>query len=183
MAELDRLINLLHKANATAWRIETRAGVKKGSFEGETTDETIEAFEERYSSLFPDTYVLKYRDKNKTNEKGQDSETFVIRKHEEFNRTATPQNSPKMDSEMTKYLLEIAQKLGKIETDFDYMKRDYTELKDTVKTLSLQMSKVYDDLTDDDKSNDKSALEKLGEMANHLPKIAEGMKSFRDLKA
>lgn len=182
MAELERLVKLLQTSKATAWRIETRAGVKKGSFEGETTDETIEAFEERYSSLFPDTYVLKYRDKTKTNEKGQDSETFVIKKNEEYNRPQTP-TLPKMDGEFTKYLLEVAQKLGKIETEFEYMKRDYSELKETVKTLSSQMLKVYDELTDEDKTNDKSALEKLGEMANHLPKIAEGMKSFRDLKA
>ena len=56
MNELERLLRLLRSANANTYRIETRSGVKKASFEGETVDETLEAFED--VRLTDDTYDL-----------------------------------------------------------------------------------------------------------------------------
>lgn len=183
MNELERLLRLLRSANANTYRIETRSGVKKASFEGETVDETLEAFEERFEHLHPDTYLVKYRDRTKTNEKGQDSEMFVIRKNQEFEASIrTPQTAPKMDSQLLQYFMEFSQKLGKMETELEYLKKTNEKLERVVEDMSKKLNSVYEDLTDEDPKNDKSAIDKLGDIMMQAPKLAEGIKSFRDLK-
>ncbi len=185
MNELERLLRLLRSANANTYRIETRSGVAKARFEGDTVDETLQAFEERFEHLFPDTYIVKYRDRSKTNEKGQESETFVIRKNdsETTNRTSQiAQNAPKMDSQLLQYFMEFSQKLGKMETELEYLKKTNDKLERVVEDMSKKLNSVYEDLTDEDPKNDKSAIDKLGDIMMQAPKLAEGIKSFRDLK-
>ncbi len=181
MNELDRLLRLLRSSNANTYRIENRAGVKKASYEGETVDETLQAFEERFEHLHPDTYIVKYRDRNKTNEKGQDSEMFVIRKNQDFESLKPIHQTNKMDNELMKYFMEFSQKVGKMETEIDYLKKHNEQLQTTLNVMSKKLDSVYEDLTDDDPKNDKSAIDKLGEIMLQAPKLAEGLKSFRDL--
>lgn len=182
MNELERLLRLLRSANANTYRIETRSGVKKASFEGESVDETLEAFEERFEHLHPDTYLVKYRDRTKTNEKGQDSEMFVIRKNQDFEASKPTQTAPKMDSQLLQYLMDLSQKVGKMETELEYLKKTNDKLEIVVEGMSKKLNSVYEDLTDEDPKNDKSAIDKLGDIMMQAPKLAEGIKSFRDLR-
>lgn len=168
--ELERLSRLIKLSSATIWRIETRGGVKKGSYEGSTVDEALEALEKRYNDLAPDTYVLKYRTA-KTNEKGQDSEVFIVSK----STKDTPINTTsQMDSSTLLMLMQLVQTQSEMKVSMEYMKRDIDELKGNLK-------EIYEELTDDDPKNDKSAISKLGELVEQAPKIANGIKSFKDL--
>lgn len=169
--ELERLSRLIKLSSATIWRIETRGGTKKGSYEGDTVEETLEALEKRYKDLAPDTYILKYRTA-KTNEKGQDSEVFVVSKNSKDTQSITPNSQ--MDSATLMMLMQLVQAQSEMKINMEYMKRDIDELKGKLK-------EVYEELTDDDPKNDKSAISKLGELVEQAPKIANGIKSFKEI--
>jgi len=168
--EFERLARLMRMANATIWRIETRGGSKRGSSESESVDEAVETLQKRYEELSPDTYVLKYRS-TKTNEKGQDSEVFTIPKSQSNNQSTTPTMN---DQNLMLHLMQLSQSLGKLEAEQNYIRRDIDDLKS-------QLKEVYTMLTDDDTSNDKTAIEKLGDLVKQVPDIANGIKSFREL--
>lgn len=168
--DFERLERLLRSSKATIWRIENNSGVKKGSYEGETTEDAIQALRDRYNDLSAGNYVLKYR-KASTNEKGQDSENFVVPRGGK--ESSNYQSSNNMgDSLQT--LLQIVQQQAEMKVEMTYMRKELDQLKQEVKA-------IYDDLTDDDPENDKSALDRLSEIADKVPKIANTVKSFKDL--
>lgn len=168
--DFERLERLLRSSKATIWRIENNSGVKKGSYEGETAEDAIQALRDRYNDLSAGNYVLKYR-KASTNEKGQDSENFVVPRGGK--ESSNYQSSNNMgDSLQT--LLQIVQQQAEMKVEMQYMRKELDQLKQEVKA-------IYDDLTDDDPENDKSALDRLSEIADKVPKIANTVKSFKDL--
>lgn len=168
--DFERLERLLRSSKATIWRIENNSGVKKGSYEGETTEDAIQALRDRYNDLSAGNYVLKYR-KSSTNEKGQDSENFVVPRGGK--ESSNYQSSNNMgDSLQT--LLQIVKEQAEMKVEMQYMRKELDQLRQEVKG-------IYDDLMDEDPENDKSALDRLSEIADKVPKIANTVKSFKDL--
>lgn len=169
--DFERLERLLRSSKATIWRIENNSGVKKGSYEGETTEDAIQALRDRYNDLSAGNYVLKYR-KASTNEKGQDSENFLVPRGGKESSNYQSSNNNMGDSLQT--LLQIVKEQAEMKVEMQYMRKELDQLKQEVKD-------IYDDLTDEDPENDKSALDRLSEIADKVPKIANTVKSFKDL--
>lgn len=172
MDEKDKIVSLLNKTNSPIWRIDSKDGRKRGEYKGDNMNESLMHLDEVFSVLPNASYTISYRPTT-SNEKGQYYHDFSTK-----SMFPTSNHQPQVQQptayQNQDFMYQLIQKLTKMEVDFEYVKRD-------IEDIRKELKNVVSDLTDDDPKNDKSAIERLTEIASAVPNIANGIKSFRNL--
>lgn len=178
--ELERLVYLLEKTNAPIWGIWTKDGKRKPDFDGESLTESIAYLREVFPYLSKEKYEIRYRPV-KSNQKGQFIEQFDLTEPKKSTMFGQQNNQipafgggGNMSPEIFKFLMDIQGSYLKMEFRVQMLEENY-------KKLDKEMQEVYNDLTDENPKNNKSAIEKLGGLIQSAPSLMNSVKSAKEL--
>jgi hypothetical protein len=171
---LENCSRLLRLTKSPYWRlVASKDGSKRGDFEGESIDESINHLSEIIPMLAGDRYSLKYR-KTEKGEKGQDIYEFSTVEPRTNQSTMQQPNYQQNSNSQGDFMLSLIRDLEALKMGFKYMEKD-------VDTLKSDVKKALEMLSDNDPTNDADAKGILEKVLENTPKIADGIKSMKDM--
>ncbi|MBO0934598.1 hypothetical protein [Fibrella aquatilis] len=163
--------------NKPYWKLE-KDGKKIHEFGGDDVADAEAELQDYLSTLEPGRYTIKVKD-TKSGDAGQGHLDFVIPTSRETTRQTPMQSQHQPVGPTLTEMLETARKQGERDASIEHRLQALEKGFETLKALTDELQKAVKELTDDDDTNDKPALEKIADIGKAMGGFGDMIKNLK----